>query len=242
MRLSLAKMARFTYLLKRSFKEAMRTVKVDITNEELPVGKILCLGRNYAEHAKEMDSEIPVTPVVFIKPSTALLRSGEPIVLPAISQNLHHEVEFVVVIGREGKHIPAREAHRHILGYAIGLDMTLRDVQNEAKDHGLPWAVAKGFDTSAPVSSVIPVTAITEPQRQTLLCRVNGTERQRGSTADMIFTIPQIIEYTSSLFTLERGDLIFTGTPHGVGRVVPGDTIEAELAGHITITHTVHSA
>jgi 2-keto-4-pentenoate hydratase/2-oxohepta-3-ene-1,7-dioic acid hydratase in catechol pathway len=232
-------MAPFVYLLKIYLKETMRTVKIHRTERELPVGKILCLGRNYAEHAKEMHSEVPVTPVVFLKPSTALLSSGEPIVIPAISQNLHHEVEFVVAIGRGGKGIIARDAYRHVLGYAVGLDMTLRDIQNEAKERGLPWAVAKGFDTSAPVSAIIPASEIPEPNKMTILCRVNGKERQRGSTADLIFTIPQIIEYVSSLFTLETGDLIFTGTPEGVGRVVGGDTIEAELAGHITITHTV---
>jgi len=217
----------------------MRTVKIHTTGEELPVGKILCLGRNYAEHAKEMESEIPFTPILFLKPSSALIRNGEPILLPPISHNLHHEVEFVVAIGRAGKKIRAADAVRHILGYAIGLDMTLRDIQNQAKDKGLPWTVAKGFDTSAPLSAIIPAALIPEPQNMTIVCRVNGAERQRGSTSDMIFSIPQIIEYTSSLFSLDAGDLIFTGTPEGVGRVVAGDVIEAELSGHVTIRHEV---
>jgi acylpyruvate hydrolase len=235
-------MARFDYLLKRSLKESMRTVKILNTEQEIPVGKILCLGRNYAEHAKEMDSDVPTTPVVFLKPSTALLSRGEPIVIPVISQNLHHEVEFVVAIGTGGKGIRASDAYRHVLGYAIGLDMTLRDIQNQAKEQGLPWAVAKGFDTSAPLSPIIPASQIREPQKMTILCRVNGKERQRGSTADMIFSIPQIIEYISGIFTLEAGDLIFTGTPHGVSRVVDGDKLEAELEGHVIITHPVRSA
>lgn len=219
----------------------MRTLHIENTQHQITVGKILCLGRNFAEHAKEMNSDIPITPVIFLKPSTAIISGGESIWIPKISHNLHHEVELVVVIGKEGKNISAAAAFDYVLGYAIGLDMTLRDIQNQSKDNGLPWTISKGFDTSAPVSNIIPKSRIADPSKLTIVCKVNGTERQRGSTGNMIFSIPEIIEYTSSLFTLEAGDLIFTGTPEGVSQVIEGDRIEAELVGFASITHTVRA-
>ena len=165
----------------------MNSVKIHSESAELPVGKILCLGRNYVEHAKEMRSEISQTPVVFLKPSTALVTDGRPIVIPHISNDVHHEVELVVAIAGGGKCIPATKALEHVLGYAVGLDMTLRDVQAEAKKQGLPWSIAKGFDTSAPVSEIIPRKDIPNPQDLTLRCSVNGTVRQQASTSMMIF-------------------------------------------------------
>lgn len=208
----------------------------------LRVGKILCLGRNYAKHVREMHAPLPESPVVFLKPATALLGAGGVIRLPHISRNLHHEAELVIAIGRGGRNIPAAEADKHILGYAIGLDMTLRDLQDAAKKGGLPWSVAKGFDTSAPVSPIVLKERFPDPASVTILCRVNGKERQRGSTADMIYPIPEIIAYVSSIFTLEEGDLIFTGTPEGVGQVCPGDTVEAEIEGVVVIRHSVGEA
>ena len=219
----------------------MKTIRVHITKQELPVGKILCLGRNYAEHAKEMSSEVPTTPVVFLKPPSALIQDGDPIVLSSISNDIHHEVELVVAIGKGGKSIPAARALDHVLGYGIGLDMTMRDVQHEAKKRGLPWSVAKGFDTSAPVSEIIPRKEIGNVQDLTIRCAVNGTVRQQSSTSEMIFPVDKIIEYVSSIFTLERGDLIFTGTPAGVGSVKSGDVVEAELVGYTKISHRVIS-
>jgi 2-keto-4-pentenoate hydratase/2-oxohepta-3-ene-1,7-dioic acid hydratase in catechol pathway len=219
----------------------MKSIKLHTTKQEFPVGKILCLGRNYAEHAREMSSEVPTTPVVFLKPPSALIETGEPIVLSNISNDLHHEVELVVAIGKDGKSIPAARAFEHVLGYGVGLDMTLRDVQREAKKQGLPWSVAKGFDTSAPVSEIIPIQHIKNVHDLTIRCTVNGTVRQQTSTSEMIFPVEKIIEYISTIFTLERGDLIFTGTPAGVGSVKPGDVIEAELVGYTRISHRVVS-
>ncbi|MDI6767317.1 MAG: fumarylacetoacetate hydrolase family protein [Bacteroidota bacterium] len=220
----------------------MKTIKIKNKDNEFPVGKILCLGRNYIEHAKEMKAEIPSKPVVFLKPSSAIIRNGENIIIPNISKELHHEVELVIVIGSGGKNIPAKDADDHILGYAVGLDMTLRDVQNEAKTKGLPWTVAKGFDTSAPISDIIEKDKISDPQNLAIMCKVNGAIRQKSSTSNMIFSIQTVIEYLSSIFTLETGDLIFTGTPEGVGLVNSGDIIEAEIEGFIKISHPVITA
>ena len=220
----------------------MKTLKIIGTKEEITVGKIFCLGRNYIEHAKEMKSEVPTQPIIFLKPQSAIIHDGETIIKPKISNELHHEVELVVVISKKGKHIQKNDAFNYILGYAIGLDMTLRDVQSEAKEKGLPWTLAKGFDTSAPVSDIIPADKIPNPHNLTISCSVNGVIRQKSSTSKMIFTIDNIIEYVSSIFTLERGDLIFTGTPEGVGEVKPGDRITAEIENFISISHPIASA
>lgn len=214
----------------------MKTIRFVDGESELPVGKILCLGRNYAEHAREMKAEIPSTPVVFIKPSTALLEPGGMIRIPTVSRDVHHEVEMVVVIGTSGRDIERDAAMEHVAGYAVGLDMTLRDVQAAAKKNGLPWSVAKGFDTSAPVSAAVRRVAVADPHALALSLRVNGTIRQSSNTRHMIFKIPDIIAYLSTIFTLEAGDLIYTGTPEGVGPVAAGDTLRAELESVGTLT------
>ncbi|HEY4643736.1 MAG TPA: fumarylacetoacetate hydrolase family protein, partial [Bacteroidota bacterium] len=134
----------------------MKSIHVLHTGERIPVGKIICVGRNYREHAREMKSEVGEDPILFIKPSTAIIQSGDEIVMPPFSRELHHEVEFVILIGREGKNIPPESAYEYVFGYGVGLDMTLRDVQRESKKLGLPWSVAKGFDTSAPISDIVP--------------------------------------------------------------------------------------
>jgi 2-keto-4-pentenoate hydratase/2-oxohepta-3-ene-1,7-dioic acid hydratase in catechol pathway len=220
----------------------MNTITLRGHEDALPVGKIFCLGRNYAEHAREMKAAITPTPIVFLKPATALLRNGEAILLPAISRDVHHEVELVVAIGKGGKRISRSAAYSHVLGYGVGLDMTLRDLQEEAKKRGLPWSVAKGFDTSAPVSDFISPGQIGDPHALTIICSVNGSVRQRASTGAMISRIDAIIEYISSIFTIEAGDLIFTGTPEGVGPVKEGDVVQAELLGFAKISHPVRSA
>jgi len=214
----------------------MKSVKF-VDGESLPVGKILCLGRNYPEHAREMKAEIPSIPVVFIKPSTAILENGGSVVIPPFSSDVHHEIELVVVIGRDGRDITAAAAMDHVAGYAVGLDMTLRDVQAEAKTKGLPWTVAKGFDTSAPLSAAVRCGAVGDPHALAMELRVNGAVRQHAVTSAMILRIPAIIAYCSSVFTLEAGDLIFTGTPEGVGRVVHGDRLDAQIAriGSLTV-------
>lgn len=229
------------YILNKIILNQMKTISISETNEQVPVGKIICIGRNYAEHAAEMKSEVHDKPVIFLKPSTALIKNGENIVLPKISSDVHHEVELVVVIGKGGKSIPASEAYSHVLGYAIGLDMTLRDVQGEAKKNGLPWSIAKGFDTSAPTSDIITADQISDPHNLTITCKVNGQTRQHSSTGKMIFKIEKLIEFISSIFTLERGDLIYTGTPEGVGKVINGDLIEAEIDGILKISHKIIS-
>jgi acylpyruvate hydrolase len=208
---------------------SMATVTFTDSPEFVDVGKLLCLGRNYLEHAKEMKAEVPTSPVVFLKPSTAVILSGSTVLLPPFSHELHHEVEMVVLIGKEGKNIPRQRAYEHVSGYAVGLDMTLRDIQAEAKKKGLPWSVAKGFDTSAPVSAFRARRFVPDPHRLRISLKVNGSLRQDSNTSNMIFPIDFVVSYLSSIFTLEAGDLIFTGTPEGVGQVFPGDVIEAEL-------------
>ncbi len=217
----------------------MKTIRIQNTSHTYSVGKILCLGQNYAEHAKEMQSEVPKEPVVFLKPATAVIFDGEPISIPRISQEPNHEVELVVAIGKEGKHVRRSDAFSYVLGYGVGLDMTLRDVQRNAKKKGHPWSVAKGFDTSAPVSEFVPAHLVSDPGTLELKCSVNGTVRQQCMTREMIFPVDFVIEYLSRLFTLEVGDLIFTGTPEGVGIVHDGDLIEAELVGLAKTSHRV---
>lgn len=199
------------------------------SEKSISVGKILCLGRNYVAHAKEMGADVPKLPVVFLKPSTALIQDGGNIVIPRISADMHHEVEMVVVIGRQAKDVRPEEAYNHVGGYAVGLDMTLRDIQADAKQKGLPWTVAKGFDTSAPISEAVEKSRVSNPHQLRLSLKVNGDRRQESNTSNMIFKIDFIVSYLSSIFTLEPGDLIFTGTPEGVGPVRPGDVLEAEL-------------
>lgn len=218
----------------------MKTVRFRGTNDALTVGKILCLGRNYAEHAAEMKADIPVEPVVFLKPPSALVEDGGRVFIPPFSRDVHHEVEMVVVIGSGGKSIPPQNALDHVAGYAVGLDMTLRDVQSAAKRQGLPWTVAKGFDTSAPLSLVAPRASVPSPQDLLLTLRVNGAVRQSASTSSMLIPVEAIIAHLSGIFTLEPGDLIFTGTPAGVAAVRPGDRLEASLGSVASLTVTVH--
>ena len=200
-------------------------------NRSLQVGTIFCLGRNYEAHAREMGASRPDAPVVFIKPSTAILHSGSNVVLPRFSKELHHEVEMVVLLGQGGINIPVSKAMSFVAGYGVGLDMTLRDIQARAKAQGLPWSVAKGFDSSAPISTIAPASEVPDPHSLSMSLRVNGVVRQQGSTANMIFRVEEIVAYLSTVFTLREGDVIFTGTPEGVGPVFPGDTLHAELDG-----------
>jgi len=209
----------------------MSTVVFQNTGESLPVGKILCLGRNYAAHAAEMAGDIPDSPIVFLKPATAVVHHGDSVILPPISRDVHHEVEMVVVMGRKARHVRIEDAYDFVEGYAVGLDMTLRDVQKEARKKGDPWTVAKGFDTSAPLSPAVPKTDIPNPHALDISLTVNGQLRQSSNTSKMIFTIDYLISYLTGIMTLEPGDLIFTGTPEGVGPVHHGDTLEAELEG-----------
>jgi len=214
---------------------------VSYTNHggSLQVGKILCLGRNYREHAREMGADVPAEPVVFMKPSTALLLPGQHATIPPYSREMHHEVELVVLIGRTGRNIPRERALEHIGGYGVGLDFTLRDLQAEAKKRGLPWTVAKGFDGSAPVSEFLPAAAVPDPHALEISLKLNGQVRQHASTGEMIFRVEDILAYISRIFTLEAGDLIFTGTPAGVGPVSRGDVLEASLGHLVTLTVSI---
>ena len=217
----------------------MNSVLLQPSKQCFPVGKIICLGQNYAAHAKEMGAAGAALPVLFLKPSSAIIPNGADILIPQKSSNVHHEVELTLLIGVGGKNIPEPDAYGHIAGYGIGLDMTMRDVQLEAKKNGNPWAVAKGFDTSAPLSDFIERKRIANPHVLEISLSVNGVRRQHSSTANMILSIPGIIAYVSSAFTLEPGDVIYTGTPEGVAQVKAGDVIDAEIRGVGSLHHTV---
>ena len=197
----------------------------------LPIGKLLCIGRNYAKHAEEMKSEVPDEPMVFLKPASAVIRSGDTVVLPERSQDVHHEIELVAVIGKGGSNIDREEALDHVAAYAAGLDMTARDDQSAAKKKGHPCLVAKGFDTFAPLGPIAPAASVENPQALTLRLQVNGEVRQEASTEHMIFSVAELIHYCSRIFTLEAGDLLYTGTPSGVGPMEDGDELEASATG-----------
>lgn len=191
--------------------------------------KIICVGRNYAEHAKELNNAVPTSPVLFMKPDTAVLRENKDFYYPAFSNDIHFECELVVRISREGKHIAEKFARTYIDGVGLGIDMTARDLQEEQKKKGLPWEIAKGFNDSAPVSSFLPIAQFPALQDIRFTCAINGETRQKGHTADMIFSVEYLISYISQYFTLKKGDLIFTGTPSGVGALHIQDRIEAWL-------------
>lgn len=186
--------------------------------------KLLCIGRNYARHARELGNAVPSEPVVFLKPTSALVATGGHVVIPPQSDDVHHEAELVVVVGCHARRVGEREALSCVAGYAAGLDMTARDVQARAKAGGLPWSVAKGFDTFAPLGPAAPADAL-DPSDTVVRLTVGGEERQRGSTSDMLFTVPFLVSYLSHVFTLMPGDLIYTGTPEGVGPVALGDEL-----------------
>ncbi len=204
-----------------------------------PRGKLICIGKNYAKHAAEMKSSVPTVPVVFLKPTTSIIRTGESIVLPPMSKDVHHEIELVAQIGRRGKTIPVSEALSYVAGYAVGLDMTARDLQAKAKRNGHPWSVAKGFDTFAPLGVFVPKAEVSDVQGLMLTLTVNGEVRQRASTKDMVFTVAELVSFCSHVFTLESGDCLFTGTPEGVGPVEAGDRLVCTCTGLPPLSVTV---
>lgn len=205
------------------------------TGGEFPVHRIYCVGRNYAEHAQEMGFTGREPPFFFLKPADAVLPVADGAVgemhYPPLTKNLHHEVELVVAIGTGGRDIAAADAARHIWGYAIGLDMTRRDLQNEMKKQGRPWSIGKGFDESAPIGPLQPIAATGELTRGAVTLAVNGAVRQKGDLAELIWNVAETIAELSRGWTLKAGDLIFTGTPAGVGAVVSGDLMEATVEG-----------
>ncbi len=211
------------------------TVPVVGTDALFPVHRIYCVGRNYAEHAREMGGDGREAPFFFTKPADAVLAVPDGVVgdmpYPAMTLDLHHEVELVVALGKGGRNIAAVDAHRHIGGYAIGLDMTRRDLQAAAKKAGQPWCTAKAFDYSAPISAIHPVSATGLITRGAIHLKVNGKLRQSGDISQMSWNVAEIIEHLSQYFMLQAGDLIFTGTPAGVAAVRPGDLLEAGIEG-----------
>jgi fumarylpyruvate hydrolase len=200
--------------------------------DRFPVHRIFCVGRNYAEHAREMGHDPERDPPFFFsKPPDALLPGHGVFPYPRASANVHHELELVVALAAGGAEIAPERAHDHIFGYAIGLDMTRRDRQEEARQLGRPWDSAKAFDHSAPCSAIMPVSAIGHPARGSIRLEVNGEPRQDGDLAQMIWKTAEVIAYLSGLFTLAPGDLIFTGTPKGVGPVQRGDRLDGRIEG-----------
>jgi len=196
---------------------------------ELSIGNIYCIGRNYVDHVHELHSDLPEKPLVFLKPLGTIIFDGDTVRLPKQSTNVHHEVEFVVAIGKTGKNISKTQALDHVAGYGVGIDITARDIQAKAKENSHPWTVAKGFDTFAPISSFVRWDKINDPQEVDLEIKVNGITRQSESTRLMIFPVAELIHYLSTIFTLQPGDLIFTGTPQGVSPLKSGDEIKASM-------------
>ena len=200
--------------------------------QKFPVRRIYCVGRNYAAHAKEMGKDPEREPPFFFqKPADALVDDGGVVPYPPQTKNLHHEIEWVVAIGRGGRNIAIRDANSHVFGYSVGIDLTRRDLQNAAKDLGRPWEWGKSFDHSAPCAALVPAAEIGHPKAGRIWLSVNGAMRQQGDIADLILSVPEVIAEISASMSLEPGDLIYTGTPAGVGAVTVGDVLEGGVDG-----------
>ncbi len=219
----------------------MKSVLMEGFDKPIPVGNIFCIGRNYAAHAAELGNAVEETPLVFLKPTSALSLEDTPILLPSFSNEVHYETELVVLIGKDGKNICRENALDYVLGYGIGLDLTARDIQTQAKSKGHPWTLAKGFDQAACVSRFIDAKALPNPNQCRFTMKQNNQIKQEGNTALMLFDIPHLIAYLSKMFTLSAGDLIFTGTPEGVERVNPGDILNLKLADQISARFVVQA-
>lgn len=211
------------------------SIPVHGQNGRFPVKRIYCVGRNYEDHAKEMGFSGREAPFFFMKPSDSIVVVDEgstgAINYPTLTQNLHHEIELVAAIGTGGRNIAAANAHEHIFGYAVGLDMTRRDLQADMKKQGRPWDIAKGFDQSAPIGPIVPKANAGAIERADIALKVNGASRQASNVSKLIWTIAETIEHLSKAWELQPGDLIFTGTPEGVAAVVTGDVLEGTVAG-----------
>jgi 2-keto-4-pentenoate hydratase/2-oxohepta-3-ene-1,7-dioic acid hydratase in catechol pathway len=217
-----------------------KTVIMSVDGQPIPVGTIFCVGRNYRKHIQELKSKDLGEPIIFTKPAAALCQDRESIPLPPQSANVHHEVELAVIIGKTGKQIPQNDAHSYIAGAAAALDLTMRDIQDRAKKNGTPWAIAKGFDFSCPISRGYPITGANTLAAVDLFLEKNGTTVQQGNTANMIFPIDYLISYLSGFFTLHPGDIVLTGTPEGVGPIHQGDvlTFWSSFSEKVTIRFT----
>ena len=212
-------------------------VSVPVTGsaQRFPAHRVYCVGRNYEEHAKEMGFTGREPPFFFLKPADALvvINEGETGALPypTLTQNFHHEIELVVAIGKAGKNISAKDAHEYIFGYAIGLDMTRRDLQNDMKKQGRPWCIGKGFDHSAPIGPITPASQLPNIEKASIELSVDGVVRQTSTIEKLIWNIGEVIEHLSAAWELQPGDLIYTGTPEGVAAVVSGNVMTAKVTG-----------
>lgn len=193
--------------------------------------KIICIGRNYVNHAKELNNPVPKKPLVFHKPSSALLKEGKPLFYPAFTQKLHYEAEIVLKICKNGRHVDPKFAHKYFEEITIGIDFTARDLQSQCKAKGHPWEIAKAFDGSAPIGTFIPLDSLKNKDAIEFSLTKNGVIVQQGNTKDLIFDFRYIISYVSKFFKLQMGDMIFTGTPAGVGPVKIGDNLEGFIEG-----------
>ena len=219
---------------------AQPSVEVAGSDDRFPVHRLYCVGRNYAKHAREMGMDPErEPPFFFAKPADAVVPNGTPVPYPPRTANLHHEIELVVAIGRGGRNIPVAGALEHVYGYAVGLDLTRRDLQFEAREQGRPWDVAKGFDCSAPLGAIRPAAQMGHPERGAIWLEVNGESRQRANLSEMIWSVPEIVAELSTYFELRGGDLIFTGTPEGVGPVQRGDSLVGGIDGLETLRITI---
>jgi len=218
------------------------TVSVPVVGQtaRFAVHRIYCVGRNYEDHAKEMGFTGREPPFFFMKPADAVVvvdadQTGT-MAYPTLSKNLHHEIELVACIGTGGKNIKAVDAHKHIYGYAVGLDMTRRDLQGEMKKQGRPWEIGKAFEQSAPIGPIVPSAKAGDVEKAEISLQVNGTDRQRSNVSKLIWNLGETIEHLSAAWELQPGDLIFTGTPEGVAAVVAGDTLVGAVAGLPSLT------
>jgi fumarylpyruvate hydrolase len=219
---------------------ATPSVEINGARERFAVHRIYCVGRNYAAHAREMGKDPDrEPPFFFTKPADALVPNGATIPYPPRTANLHHEIELVVAIGRAGFEIPRDVALEYVFGYAVGDDLTRRDLQFEARDKGRPWDTGKAFDRSAPITAIHPVSEVGHLSKGRIWLNVNGQTRQNGDLAELIWSVPEIIAELSTLFELAPGDLIYTGTPAGVGAVQPGDRIEGGVEGLDTLITSI---
>ena len=208
------------------------SVSVAGSDSRFPVGRIYCVGRNYADHAREMGHDPDrEPPFFFMKAANSIVQNHATIAYPVGTKDVHHEIEMVVAIGKGGKNIPVDKALDHVWGYAVGLDMTRRDIQGEAKKMGRPWEMGKSFDESAPITALRPATEIGHPAKGAITLKVNGQLKQSGDLAMQIWSVPEQIAYLSNLITLQPGDLIFSGTPAGVGPIKAGDKLEGHVDG-----------
>jgi fumarylpyruvate hydrolase len=195
-----------------------------------PVNRIFCVGRNYADHAREMGHDPNrEPPFFFMKPANTIVADGKGFPYPSLSKDVQYEVELVVALHKGGSKIPLAEANNHVYAYSVGLDMTRRDLQSDAKKQGRPWEPGKAFDYSAPCAALVPASSIGHPSKGTIELKVNGHTKQKGDLSELIWSVPETIAYLSTLFALEPGDLIFTGTPAGVGPIVKGDKMSASV-------------